>query len=386
MRIVLFSSQPNVLHYARVFATLDHSFTIVTLVPMQNRARYERIISQFEHIESPNVSFSPIFLRSPNEALSNLLNPCILLRDFAAIFRTLNKLKPHAVIGMYIVHAYPLALLRRLLGFTLFVMVSGADLELTRGFLWRATRKFVCARSRAIFAVGNRLARELNEETGLVASVFPTGANPDFFRPLEDLFLREKYGYDQEDIITLALSFLIPRKCLDDLIVAFGMLSKAHPRLKLIIAGEGPERAKLKQLTIQLRLEDSVSFLGSVDKKTKLELFNISDIYVIPSHHEGLPFSLMEAMSCGCVCIASNVGDIPIAVEDGVNGFLITPHQPEALARKIDHVIRLPREKLLSVRKNARQTILDRYDFDKTTRAMIDAVTIYRSHSKNDLL
>jgi len=376
LRIMLFSSQLwNVLIYARAFTRLDHDFIIVTLVPLHQKAIYERQFSRFEHIESSNVRFSPIFLRATDDRLSNLLNPFVMLHDFAAIFRTLNKFRPDAIIGKYILHAYPLALLRRVLNFTLFVIVSGGDLELSQGVVWRIIRKFVCANSKRVFAVANRLKRELEEETRCRALVFPTGADTDCFKPLGKVSLREKHGYRTDDIIVLTLCQLLPRKCIDDIIRAFRILKNTHRQnLKLIIAGDGPERVKLEQLCSELQLEEDVSFLGFVDKTEKLELFNIADIYVIASYQEGLPFSLTEAMSCGCVCIASRVGDISAVIDDGVNGFLITPREPEALATKMGQVMSLPREEVLSIKRQARRRIVERFDFTRSTRAMIEVV------------
>jgi glycosyltransferase involved in cell wall biosynthesis len=366
----------NALNYARAFSTLEHQFVIAILVPSGKRREYERIADQSEYVESSNVRFSPIFLLAPNEDLRNLCNPFILIHDFVAIAITMAAFKPHAVIGKYVNHAYPLILLKTILRFALFVIVSGGDIELYRGLVWRTIRKIVYSRSRAIFTVGERLRSEIERESGYEARVFPTGSDTKFFRPIPKGELRKELGYANEDFIILTVSQLVERKCLDDVIHACKILEDdgCHG-VKAVIVGDGPEYTKLKLLSSELGLAGDVDFRGYVDGATKLKLLNLADVYVIASYQEGLPFSLMEAMSCGCICICANVGDIPIVIRDGINGFLVAPRHPQILAQRIKQVMNLPKNELSLLRHQARRTILERYDFIKSTRDMIDAVT-----------
>jgi glycosyltransferase involved in cell wall biosynthesis len=87
-----------------------------------------------------------------------------------------------------------------------------------------------------------------------------------------------------------------------------------------------------------------------------------------------MPFSLMEAMSCGCICVCSNVGDIPYVIEDSSNGFLIRPREPELLADKIEEIMGRSTKELLGIRRRARQTILKKYESTKWTKYMIDII------------
>jgi len=142
----------------------------------------------------------------------------------------------------------------------------------------------------------------------------------------------------------------------------------------MIVAGSGPDESKLMQMCNELHLSESVLFTGSVSNATKRDLFNVADVYVMASYQEGMPFSLMEAMSCGCICLCSNVGDISHLVGDAVNGFLIAPRKPQLLANKIEDIMNRSELELSIIRRRARQTILERYDFRKLTKEMVEII------------
>jgi glycosyltransferase involved in cell wall biosynthesis len=382
----LFTSQINALNYARAFSATQHQFVIAILVPGRNTEAYEEKLAIFDNIRSPNVTFAPIYLKSGDESLGNILNPFTLLHDLSAVFRTLRKHKPDAVVGMYVIHAYPLAFLKKLLRFTLFTIVSGGDLEMHATFLWRLVRRIVYSNSRAIFTVGHRLQREIEEESGYRAIVVPTGADTDFFRPTDRARIRKSRGYRQDDFVLLTLSRLAAPKRVDDAIRAFKQVKDRHKHnraLKMIIAGQGPEKARLTELCHELRLSHDVKFTGFVGRATKLELFNLANVYVLVSDHEGMPFSLMEAMSCGTVCVCSNVGDIPNLINDSLNGFLITPGNPKLLASRIEEIMDRSEQELSLIARRARQTILDGYDFRKSSKEMLDKIekSMYRRYS-----
>jgi glycosyltransferase involved in cell wall biosynthesis len=363
------------MHYARSFSEIDHQFIISTVVPKHEKERYDEFVSHFDKTLQSNVTFSPIFSESPNESFRNFLNPRILAHDLAAIFRTVSRHRPDVVIAMYVIHAYPLVLLKRLARFTLFAIVSGGDLELHDGFIWRIIRRVVYSNSRIIFTVGHKLKAEIEGEGGRRTCVIPTGTDPDYYRPVRgDMSLRKRYGYRSDDFVVLTLSFLIERKCIDDVIIAVKQLRDKCANVKMIIAGEGPDRRRLEQMSHDLGLRESVVFTGSVSDATKRDLLNIANVYVIASYQEGMPFSLMEAMSCGCVCVCSNVGDIHNLVSDSVNGFLITPRDPQLLVRRIKGIMGRPEQDLLLIKSRARQTILDRYDFRKLSKKMLNVI------------
>jgi len=128
---------------------------------------------------------------------------------------------------------------------------------------------------------------------------------------------------------------LAPEKGLKYLFEAFSILRSKVKAAKLIIAGMGPNERYLKVLSSQLGLEQDVKFLGYVSGHLKSSLLAATDVFVCPSIYEFLPIVNLEALAAGLPIVASRVGGIPDVVEDGVNGFLVPPRDPQALAETI---------------------------------------------------
>jgi glycosyltransferase involved in cell wall biosynthesis len=122
----------------------------------------------------------------------------------------------------------------------------------------------------------------------------------------------------------LFLGVIGDRKGVYDLLPAFSAAIKTQPELHLRIGGNG-EVDKAILLSQKLQLEDHVEFLGWVSGDKKDELLGDADIFVLPSYNEGLPVSILEAMSWGVPVITTTVGGIPELITDGVTGYLITP-------------------------------------------------------------
>ncbi|MFN8436183.1 MAG: glycosyltransferase family 4 protein [Cytophagales bacterium] len=124
--------------------------------------------------------------------------------------------------------------------------------------------------------------------------------------------------------------------------------------LKLTIGGNG-EVEKLEKFITENQLEKMVSFAGWVTGNKKLELLNTHDIYVLPSYNEGLPLSILEAMSFGMPVISTNVGGIPEVVKTNRNGVLIHPGNTGEIALAIQmylddmHLIKTHGEQSLNI-------------------------------------
>jgi L-malate glycosyltransferase len=124
------------------------------------------------------------------------------------------------------------------------------------------------------------------------------------------------------------------------LILAVAQLIDRHPEIRLIIAGEGELETELRQLVLDLKVSQHVVFAGYVADLHNL--LSLMQIFVLPSIQE--PFGLVcaEAMSLGKPIIGTNVGGIPEQVVHGVNGFIVPPGDPKALADSIDRLLADP--------------------------------------------
>lgn len=112
-------------------------------------------------------------------------------------------------------------------------------------------------------------------------------------------------------------------------------------KVRLLIGGNG-ETQKLKTLIRQGETGEIVDFLGWVDNDKKPAAFSNSDVFILPSYTEGLPISILEAMSYGKAIISTGVGGIPEIVKDNENGILIEPGNLDQIKNAIGRLIDQP--------------------------------------------
>jgi glycosyltransferase involved in cell wall biosynthesis len=104
-----------------------------------------------------------------------------------------------------------------------------------------------------------------------------------------------------------------------------------------------------------------VHFLGTVPYPTLIKIYQVSAAHVYLTYPFVLSWSILEAMSAGCAVIASRTGPVEEVITHGKNGFLVDFFDPAALAASIDRVLR-DREQTAHVRREARRTVVERYD------------------------
>lgn len=142
---------------------------------------------------------------------------------------------------------------------------------------------------------------------------------------------KTQLGLKDDDFAIISMGDLIHRKNYATAIRAIAMLN--NPNVHYLICGDGPLLESLKELSIQLNVEDNIHFLGF--RTDIAELLNISDLYLLTAYQEGLPRALMEAMSAGIPVIASNIRGNVDLVEEGVNGFMSKPDDVDGFAKGI---------------------------------------------------
>jgi glycosyltransferase involved in cell wall biosynthesis len=129
-----------------------------------------------------------------------------------------------------------------------------------------------------------------------------------------------------------------PRKGLDLLLNALKLVIMEMPAT-LVIVGGG-DQTKPRHLVESLGLSDNTFFMGYVDEQKLIELYMLCDVFVCPSTLEGFGITVIEAMSFNKPVIATAVGALPELINDGVNGFLVKPNDPYALAKAIGTTIK----------------------------------------------
>ena len=137
---------------------------------------------------------------------------------------------------------------------------------------------------------------------------------------------------NQDTLKILFLSRLIKGKGVYETIKAFESLRNDKVNIQLIIAGSGEESEAIKSL---VRLKDNIILTGHVEGQEKIELYKNCTLYCLPSYSEGLPTSVLEAMSFGKPVITTPVGGLKNFFQDGVMGFFVQPKDSDDLESKL---------------------------------------------------
>ena len=118
------------------------------------------------------------------------------------------------------------------------------------------------------------------------------------------------------------------------------IVRRSHPEARLIVAGEGPERAELEHRREELGLSGEVLFPGHVDGVPGL--LTAADVFVNPAWAEAFPYAVLEAMSLGRPSVVTDAGGTAEAIEDGRSGIVVGVRDPGALAAGIETLLSDP--------------------------------------------
>ena len=154
------------------------------------------------------------------------------------------------------------------------------------------------------------------------------------------------------------------RKGLFDFVKCAQIVCKERSDVKFVICGRGAFLNRVQQYVQEMGLQKNVTLLGFVPKATLLKTYQNATLQVVPSHYEGLPTVLLEAMSCGLPVVATDIGGNNEVISSEVNGLLIPPKCPNEMAKAVLRLLDNPelRERLGNA---ARKTIENRYTWDK---------------------
>jgi D-inositol-3-phosphate glycosyltransferase len=169
--------------------------------------------------------------------------------------------------------------------------------------------------------------------------VVPCGVNLDLFRPMDKTLARKRLGFGTDGPILLYVGRFDPIKGIDRLLAAMAHL-KHHRRLRLVIVGgDGPKTAeyrRLRQLTVKLGIQTSVSFAGRIEQKNLPPYYSAGDLLVVPSYYESFGLVGLESLACGTPVVATDVGAMRYIVQDGETGQIVTDATPRCLAQAIE--------------------------------------------------
>ncbi len=173
-------------------------------------------------------------------------------------------------------------------------------------------------------------------------AVIPSGVNLPALRaqapPREEA--RRRLSLPADCLLLVGVGRLVPVKGFDLLVRALPAVAAAFPAARLLLVGDGPDRATLEAEAQGLGVADRLVLAGAHD--LVVPFLSAADLVVAPSRNEGLGKALVEAMALGRPVVATRVGGIPTVVVDGETGRLVPPDDPGALARAVTELLKDP--------------------------------------------
>lgn len=214
----------------------------------------------------------------------------------------------------------------------------GTEASLVRPYLRPLMR-----RMDAHIAVAEMQKRRLVDAEGLregSVRVIYNGVDAGAFRPAaasERAGARRALGLSDDAVVLMAVGSLKPIKGVDVLLRAVSPVMHARHEVRLVLAGDGPDRGMLQGLAGDLGIAERVAFLGLRDDIDVL--LRAADALVLASRSEALPMALLEAMAAGLPVVATRVGGVPEVVEPDRSGALVAPDDAGALGGAIERIV-----------------------------------------------
>jgi colanic acid/amylovoran biosynthesis glycosyltransferase len=276
----------------------------------------------------------------------------------------------HAHFGFNALLIYPLAKLFNVPMVVTFHGVDASPQRLKRKE-YRNRVKNMLEYASAIIIVSPHMKDTLHlKEHAAKTHLIPCAVNPEEFRP-------EKQTNQTASVTILHSGRLVSKKGVPDLVKVFSSLSRKYNSIRLIVIGDGPELNQCKQIAKQAD-NSSIQFLGARPHDEVRKYMSEADVFVLNSRvgadgdMEGLPVSLLEAMSMQMAVISTRHAGIPYAITDGADGILIDEKNNGALSSALGKLIEdagLRRR----LGEAARQTVINRFT-DAETNTKIAGV------------
>ena len=235
------------------------------------------------------------------------------------------------------------------------------------GSTWkaRALKRVVLRRAHAVTAASQFLA-DLTETVGGLGPekvhVTPFGVDTDWFR--------RSTPCSEHSWVTVGMPKDLKQEygpC--DFIRAMDILARRGVEVRGYIQGDGPERAVAKSLVRELGLESRLEIRGRVPLDAMKDVYEHTDICVLPSLRESFGVAALEAQSMEIPVVATNVEGLAEVLVDGVTGLHVPARSPEALADAIERLAVNP-ELRRTMGRSARDFVVDRFDWRKTVQIM----------------
>jgi len=153
---------------------------------------------------------------------------------------------------------------------------------------------------------------------------------------------RARLGISPDDTVLLGVGRLNRENGLTTLISALPGVVRRFPRLRLLIAGSGPDLGQLQRQAERLGVAERISWLGWIDSASLATYYSAADLFVFTAQAAGLPRVMLEAMACGAPVVASAISGVTDHIVDRVTGYLVPPRSPVELEARIVEALASP--------------------------------------------
>ena len=225
----------------------------------------------------------------------------------------------------------------------------------------------ILRRADALLAVAQVQKNYLVDVEGLPRErirVIHNGVDNSRYRPATTdarIQVRNELGFSPDDVVLIAVASLKPLKQIDVLLRAAARLWHAGVPVRVVVAGDGPDRAALESLGKELGLAGRVWFAGLRDDVERL--LQAADIFVLASRTEAFPNVVLEAMATGLPVVTTDVGSVREMVEEGASAAIVASGDEAALAGAIERLACNPAERA-RFGERGRQIVDERFRFE----------------------
>lgn len=264
--------------------------------------------------------------------------------DFGFIKRLRYVLKNE---GIHLVNAHHLSpllnsyLATRMTGIKLIYTEHSVWQYLEMGGLKKILSNFLLWNTNAIVAISNQLLQYYSDNPFVSEKkicLIINGIDLLKFLSIDRSLLKEKLGFKPDDKLIGMVANIRPEKNHKILISAFSKLSRILKNSHLLLIGLDCMDGEVQQYASSMKGAERIHFLGP--REDVPDILNILDIFCLPSVHEGLPLTILEAMACGVPVVGADVMGINEVVTDNVNGLLFPSGDETVLAEKVKMIVR----------------------------------------------
>lgn len=257
------------------------------------------------------------------------------------------------------------------------VSMWGSDVYVfpRKSFINKISVRYILRKADVILSTSHHMALEAGKYTGKEILITPFGVDTSIFSP-------PKEKRNDIPLVIGIVKTLSPNYAIDILLKVFKKVKDNNQGmdLKLIIAGDGPNRSEYEELARLLNLSSSTEFIGEVDNnKLATECYHKFSLFVALSHSESFGVVAVEAMACECPLVVSDTDGFTEVVQDGVTGLIVPRGDIDAAASAIQKLIDDPSLRY-SMGQEGRKRVLQLYDWRQNVQTMVN---IYQSTLSN---